>query len=194
MLEVETKFKLDDRNELLRRLEFAGAREGGTERHEDTYFRHPCRNFVETKEALRIRSIDSVASITYKGPKLPVGDSALKARQEIEWCLAPGDSDGDQMEQLLLALGFTKVTTVRKQRQSFSWPDEDEQHHGFTMTIDQVDHVGLFAEIELLVADESPSAVKAAGERIDSLAETMGLTQSVRESYLTMLVNKLGLE
>ena len=157
-----------------------------------TIMRYHSRDFVQTKEALRIRSIDSVASVTYKGPKLPVGDSALKARKEIEWCLAPGDADGSQMEQLLLALGFSAVTTVRKERQSFGWPETDPQLSAFTVTIDQVQEVGLFAEIELLIPDQSSDEIDAAGERISDLAGRLGLSKSVPQSYLELLLKQIG--
>lgn len=191
MLEVETKFLLDDRQRLIEALGRIGAIQGKHERHADTYFRHPCRDFVQTKEALRIRSIDSVASVTYKGPKLAVADSALKARKEIEWCLAPGDADGNQMEQLLLALGFTPVATVRKERLSFNWPSDHANYSQFTLTIDQVEQVGRFAEIEVLIDDESPD-VETAGKQINELAGKLGLSQAVPNSYLRLLLNKIG--
>ncbi|PAY19562.1 adenylyl cyclase [Rhodopirellula sp. SM50] len=194
MLEVETKYELADKADLVKRLDEMGAVGGNVERHADTYYRHPSRDFVKTKEAFRIRLIDSVASVTYKGPKMDVGDSALKAREEIEWCLAPGDADGSQMTRLLQALGFDPVATVRKERRSYAWPKSDPQYADFTLTIDQVDQVGLFAELELLLQDNSPGAVKSAGERIDALAERLGLVTTVRSSYLNLLLNKLGLD
>lgn len=194
MLEVETKYELADKAELVKRLDEMGAVGGNVERHADTYYRHPSRDFVQTKEAFRIRLIDSVASVTYKGPKMDVGESALKAREEIEWCLAPGDADGSQMTRLLQALGFDPVATVRKERRSYAWPQTDRRYADFTLTIDQVDQVGLFAELELLLQDDSPDAVKSAGERIDALAERLGLVTTVRSSYLNLLLNKLGLD
>ncbi|QDV46492.1 CYTH domain protein [Stieleria neptunia] len=194
MLEVETKYELADKDDLIKRLDEMGAVGGNVERHADTYYRHPSRDFVQTKEAFRIRMIDSVASVTYKGPKMDVGDSALKAREEIEWCLAPGDADGSQMTRLLQALGFDPVATVRKERRSYAWPTTDTQHTDFTLTIDQVDQVGLFAEIELLLQDDSPDAVKSAGERIDALAGRLGLVTTVRSSYLNLLLAKLRLD
>jgi adenylate cyclase class 2 len=189
MFEIETKYRLADETLLRQRLTELGASEGGVERHTDTYFRHPSRDFVKTREALRIRCVDSLASVTYKGPKLELQDAALKAREEIEWCLAPGDADGSQMERLLLALGFTAVATVRKQRQSFSWPNDRGEFADFTVTIDHVEQVGDFAEIELVVPDSVAGRVDAAGRRIGELAERLGLTDSVPSSYLTMLLN-----
>ncbi len=190
MLEIETKYRLTDEALLRQRLRELGAIEGGVERHADTYFRHPARDFVKTREALRIRCVDSVASVTYKGPKLAVQDAALKAREEIEWCLAPGDADGARMERLLSALGFTAVATVRKQRQSFSWPEGSDEFADFTVTIDHVEQVGEFAEIELVVPDSAAGQVDAVGRRIGTLAGRLGLTDPVPSSYLAMLLNR----
>ncbi|MCO8122700.1 class IV adenylate cyclase [Stieleria sp. TO1_6] len=190
MLEVEQKYELDDQPRLRGQLAAIGAIAGTTERHRDTYFQHPSRDFVQTSEALRIREIDSIASVTYKGPKLAVGDSTLKARKEIEWCLAPGDANGCQMHELLVALGFREVATVRKERQSFHWPAGNRELAAFTLTIDLVDQVGLFSEIELLVpeADAADGNVDQAGERIAALAARLSLTRPVRESYLELLL------
>jgi len=188
MLEIETKYRLHDEPRLRNELRKLGAIEGELERHADTYFRHPSRDFVQTREALRIRDVNSVASVTYKGPKMEMKDAALKARQEIEWCLAPGDADGSQMQRLLSALGFTSVATVRKERRSFSWPENSHALATFTVTIDHVEQVGAFAEIELLVEDSAADHVEAAGQRISDLAGRLGLTESVPTSYLTMFL------
>jgi adenylate cyclase class 2 len=190
MLEIETKYRLTDESQLRSRLVDLGSVVGATEVHADTYFQHPARDFVASNEALRIRTINSVASVTYKGPKRRVDGSAVKARQELEWCLAPGDADGGQMQQLLVALGFTPVATVRKERQSFTWPEQQEPLSVFTLTIDHVDEVGDFAEIELLVDQSSEQELRAASERIDQLAVRLGLCEAVRESYLELLLRK----
>ncbi|OYP28856.1 class IV adenylate cyclase [Rhodopirellula sp. MGV] len=194
MLEVETKYKIDQPSVVIEKLEQLGAVNEVVESHADTYLRHPCRDFVQTKEALRIRRIDGVASVTYKGPKLAIkstghDQSALKARKEIEWCLAPADSDGNQMTELFLSLGFETVATVCKQRRTFQWPAGSD-HDGFSVTVDEVEKVGTYAEIELLVDDEKGESVEAAGERIHRLAETLGLDESEKRSYLSLLLSR----
>ncbi|MEO1529159.1 MAG: class IV adenylate cyclase [Planctomycetota bacterium] len=188
MLEVEQKYRVSDSDELADRLIEIGATAGTAEQHADTYYRHPCRDFVQTGEAFRVRRINEVASVTYKGPKLNVADETLKAREEIEWCLAPGDSDGTQMERLLVALGFEAVTTVAKQRVSYRWPDNHDSA-SFTVTIDCVEKVGTFAEIEQLV--ETSDGLDSAATEIATLANQLNLSQRVRESYLELLLNVL---
>ncbi len=70
-LEVELKFAIADGPALLSTLHEIGATFVGQEQHADTYYAHPCRDFVQTGEALRIRKVDGVAHVTFKGPKQP---------------------------------------------------------------------------------------------------------------------------
>ena len=190
MLEVEQKYRVVDTSDFARRLSSVGAQPSPAESHADTYYRHPCRNFVETGEAFRVRRINDVAFVTYKGKKLAVGDDTLKAREEIEWCLAPEDAEGVKMESLLIALGFESVTTVRKRRVSFRWP-EDHANADTTVTLDEVDQVGSFAEIEQLVDDAAAESMDRTAAEIAALATQLGLTDRVKESYLEMLLNAL---
>lgn len=195
MLEVEQKFKVDDRQALSERLVDLGATANVPEHHADTYYRHPCRDFVQTGEAFRIRKIDDVAAITYKGPKLKSTDATLKARKEIEWSLAPNDADGSQIVDLLDCLGFTPVATVKKTRETFGWAKPEivnenvplNSLQSFSVTIDQVEEVGLFAEIELLVAGKD--GISEAEHRIRELAQQLNLATPVRASYLEMLLD-----
>lgn len=178
--EIEQKFHIDDLELLQRRLSELGAVEEGLHQHADSYYNHPCRDFRETKEALRIRRVNGVPMITYKGTKLP---GAVKARLEREWRLDPGDPDGSLMEELLRLLGFQPVATVRKRRRSFALPG----HLGdFLVVIDEVQSLGTFAEVELVVAEDSE--IESARERISTLSKEIGLTRPEPRSYLTMLL------
>ncbi len=182
MLEVEQKFWIDDALRLQDLLLSHGAIEGMAEDHCDRYFNHPSRDFSETSEALRIRRIDGIAHITYKGAKLP---GSVKARTEMEWCLAPGDADGSLTEKLWITLGFRPVAIVSKQRRVF-------QCHAFgddlTVTIDQVAEVGLFSEIELVVASEND--VDRARARIVAVSRQLQLQRVESQSYLSLLLKQ----
>ena len=52
--EVELKYPIQNVAPLIERLEALGARRGSPARQVDRYFAHPCRNFAETDEALRM--------------------------------------------------------------------------------------------------------------------------------------------
>ena len=195
MIEIELKFHVDDEMSLQERLRELGADRVAIEHHVDTYFNHPCRDFAETREALRIRKVDGRPLVTYKGRKLP---GEVKARRELEWaldggCLVgdsnSGDHDGARMRELLIHLGFREVATVTKQRQLYRYRDE---HGPLAITIDRVERLGLFGEVEVLADDETE--VEAARTRVLAVGATLGFTNSEPRSYLQMQIEKESIE
>ncbi|MEM6689997.1 MAG: class IV adenylate cyclase [Planctomycetota bacterium] len=182
MIEIEQKFHLRDRDSFVRGLIDSGAVESPIERHADTYFNHPCRDFGETREALRIRRINDSPLVTYKGPTMK---GKIKARVEMEWSLAPGDEDGTKWMDLLRTLGFREVRTVTKSRQPFRLPDCE-----VAVVVDQVEGLGDFAELELVIEDHSNVAKARAS--IHELANHLGLsdTDAEERSYLVQLLAK----
>ena len=180
--EVEQKYHLRDLEAFEQSLHSWGAVEGSTEQHADTYYNHPCRDFAETTEALRLRRVNTVPMITYKGPKLP---GSIKARRELEWCVGPGDGDGTLTEELLESLDFKRLATVRKSRRPFTAHDSEGP---FGIVIDEVQHLGLFAEIEVMVDFEGK--VEPARQRIERIAHHLGLHQPEFQSYLRMVLGR----
>ncbi|TWU41175.1 CYTH domain protein [Novipirellula aureliae] len=181
MFEIEQKFHLPNRSKFEARLQSLRAECIGVENHSDTYYNHPCRDFAETKEALRIRRIDGVPHITYKGAKYP-GD--VKARRELEWQLAPGDGDGAQTEELLVLLGFRRVAEVKKRRQVFK-PSGIPQ---MTIVIDDVENLGQFAEVERVIQDAAD--IENARHEVLRYAEQLGLQDPEPRSYLRILLER----
>ncbi|TWT53704.1 CYTH domain protein [Rubripirellula amarantea] len=180
MFEVEQKFHVEDRTALEAALKSLGAAARSTEVHADSYFNHPARDFAQTSEALRVRRVNGVPMITYKGKKLP---GAVKARQEMEWRLDPGDQDGSQTESLLKILSFIPVATVRKSRTPYDLPDPWSDT---VVVIDEVEELGTFAEIEMIISDQS--GVEDARQRITALGESLGLKRPESRSYLRMQI------
>lgn len=178
MIEIEQKFWVQDLPALLAALQEQGAVAGPVEEQSDRYFNHPSRDFRETQEALRIRRVNGVAHITYKGPKFP---GTVKARTEMEWCLSPGDSDGSLTEQLWLTLGFRPVAEVRKQRQSFRGGSLGGE---IVVAVDRVEELGVLAEVELVIA--GAEQMEAARERVLAVAARLGLHQAEPQSYLSL--------
>jgi adenylate cyclase, class 2 len=177
--EVEQKFPLDDVAEVERRLTELGARPAESVGQVDLYFNHPARDFAQTDEALRLRSVGEKNFITYKGPKL---DAATKTRQEIELPLPSGNAAASEHASLLEALGFKPVATVRKMRRLFhvEW-----QGKTIEAALDDVAEVGQFLELELSVSEPEVESAKSC---IASLASRLGLTTSERRSYLELLL------
>lgn len=180
MIEVEQKFIVENIALLRQRLQAIGAVGGTAEQHADTYYNHPARDFAETGEALRVRRINGLPEITYKGPKLP---GSIKARQELQWRLDPGDPEGRQTEELLELLGFYRVATVEKWRFPYALAAGAP-----AIMIDQVTSLGDFAEIELLVP--SRTEVEPARQRVANLAAELGLRLPEPNSYLTLFLDR----
>jgi adenylate cyclase, class 2 len=179
--EVEQKHRLKDVAEFVRRLLSRGITPGPPVEQSDQYFDHPARDFAETDEALRIRTVGSESFVTYKGPKL---DATTKTRRELELPLDAKDPDGSQFAELLAALGFTPVAVVRKGRRLFHLHHDGRDVEG---ALDDVDGVGTFVELELL-ADEGN--LEEAKRIVTTLATELNLGASERRSYLEMLLEQ----
>ncbi len=138
----------------------------------DAYYSHPCRNFTETDEALRLRmrrckSGESYA-MTYKGPRekgLPAG---LKAREELE--LRLDKSAWETLSEVLAKLGFSHVAVFSKTREIY-------EGSGVSAFLDLLHGVGYYLELEL----STPS-----GEELAKLIVSRLLAQAriVEETYL----------
>ena len=177
--EVEQKFRVvhfDAVRQVLRPLGPAW-RAGVVQR--DRYFAHPQRDFTETDEALRIRSTDEDHWITYKGPKQ---QHVVKTRQEIEVPLGSGPKRADEFTRLLEALGFHSVAVVTKRRLPFSVVADGWEFNG---TLDEVEGLGTFVELELLVGEDE---IAAAQRAVQGLARQLGLADRETRSYLEMVL------
>ncbi|MEM4617012.1 MAG: class IV adenylate cyclase [Archaeoglobaceae archaeon] len=163
-MEVEAKFRLKPRVEE-KVKEIANFLEEKDEF--DIYLNHPCRDFAETDEALRIR-VEKKIKLTYKGPKV---DSETKSREEVNLEV----NSFDDALKLFELLGFKKFRTVRKRRKIFKLEKA-------IICIDSVEGLGDFIEIEVEGGLEKK-------EEIFKIAETLGYSraESIRLSYLEML-------
>jgi len=178
--EVEQKFRAADLAAVKAKLEKLGVRFDEPIQQADRYFNHPARDFGQTDEAFRIRQVGEQNFITYKGPKV---DPATKTRRELELPLPDGGDVAGQFAEVLVALSFRPVATVKKIRQKgrFSW-----EGHSVEAALDQVESVGSFVELEIGADDSQLDTAKAA---LKSLAEKLDLGPSDRRSYLELLLS-----
>jgi len=178
--EVEQKFRLtDDPAAFEAKLAALGVSFGPATEQSDQYFAHPARDFAQTDEALRIRTVGEWNCVTYKGPKI---DATTKTRRELELPIEPGAGGAARFADLLLSLGFSSVATVRKQRRTAHMTRGDRTAE---VVLDHIDRLGWFAEIELS-ADEA--GLDDARQALFELGQTLGLTEIERRSYLEMLL------
>lgn len=177
-MEAECKYRVPDVPRTRTRLKELGAVFQKLESHRDTYLRHPSRDFRSTDEALRIREIDGEPFITYKGPRLA---GPIKIRPEIELPMVPGTAE--DWLKIWGLLGFVVALTVPKSREVYQL-----QHAGrlLTITLDQVESLGAFTEIERIVAD--PSEIEQAQADIQEVGRLLQLTEIEPRSYLGLLL------
>lgn len=181
--EVEVKVPIEDIELMTQKLVESGAKELNSEVQIDTYFDHPCRTFVKTDEAVRVRTRKPLNEqelatshtpneLTYKGPKL---DEKTKTRVEY----SVGIDNVDNITSILESLGFKPIANVIKKRIFFDL-------RAITISIDDVEDVGLFLELESIVhqKDEMESAKRSIFKLLNELG--LDAQQSIRDSYLEM--------
>jgi adenylate cyclase class 2 len=179
--EVEQKHRVEDQGVLVAKLTELGVKLDDPVAQADQYFAHAARDFAQTDEALRIRTVGNGSFVTYKGPRL---DAATKTRRELELPLATSDPDGSKFAELLTALGFTPVATVRKQRRKFHIHRYGRDVEG---ALDEVNGVGSYLELELMADQRELADAKSI---IAALATELQLGDSERRSYLELLLAK----
>jgi adenylate cyclase class 2 len=176
MYEIEVKLKLNGYIDIEDRLRNIGAEFIRVVRQEDYYFQHPCRDFKERDEALRLRIEDYSIRLGYKGPKL---SRTMKIREELE----VGLDDGEVLKKILDRLGFKLVAVIRKIRRIYKYGE-------FLISLDEVDGLGKFIEIEGETSSET--LIKDMEEDIGLLVRKLGLKleESVLKSYLELYLEK----
>ena len=178
MIEVEVKAKIENFIDMKKKLENLGAIKSKKEFQEDIYFNSPIVDFANTDEALRIRTTkendDKNIFITYKGPKI---DSKSKTREEIEIAI----EDSEKCSKIFQHLGFTKVRSVKKNRQYYNYKN-------FEISLDDVEGLDPYMEIEIALDDGSDYI--QAQEKIFKLFSELGIEEGFeRTSYLELLEN-----
>jgi adenylate cyclase class 2 len=182
--EVELKVRADHER-VHETLMARGAELEREVRQVDTYYDAPHREFAETDEALRIRTQTDLESgyeeteLTYKGPLV---ENESKTREEHE--TAVGNPAG--IEGILDGLGFEPAATVEKRRDAYSLG-------GYTVTLDSVDGLGEFVEVERAVAadDADDPGVERVRDGAVDLMDELGLDhdEQIRTSYLGLLLD-----
>lgn len=170
LLEIEIKARIKSPDEIRGLILKEGGIFSEIENHEDIYFNHPSRDFAETDEAFRIRTVNTETFITYKGPKI---GTAAKSRIEREVSVG----DNETMRDIIVFLGFKESGRVVKRREVYTCG-------GLTLCIDRVDLLGDFIEIEKIGDDRA--SIEA---EVLSFAAKLGINEFERRSYLEMVLS-----
>jgi len=163
-VELKIKIKASQIKVLRKNLLALGAVFQEKIRESDTYFTAPHRDFVQTKECLRIRERDNYLELTYKGPTTKLMDKKRQFwKSEIN---IPIHCPKNEVELLLKSLNFREVSKVVKEREKFLFG----QHN---ITLDNIETLGWFLEIESTIAN--PNERKRALNENISLLKELGL-------------------
>ena len=163
MLEVEIKSPCADPDAMRIMLSALGTGQTEARVDRDRYFNHPSRDFAETDEAVRIRSIGDRHYLTYKGPKL---SAKTKSRVEEEVSIA----DAETGRKILTALSFTEVLLVEKKREVYKLNEIE-------ICLDTIEGLGSFVELEIMTDDQQKGE-----EKLFALAGQLGLKEFVNIS------------
>ncbi len=179
MFEVELKARISSISELynylVKQLGFRAIKYSA----EDHYFNHPCRDFAESDEELRVRiekkGSESDVVLTYKGSMILDDRSA---REEIEV------RTGRKIIKILSNLGFT-IDAFKRKSGWFLWRDDIEVVLCSVQGVyrNKAFSLGNYVEVEIKV--KSREEIKEARKRIyDFLNKLPGIIEIDREYYL----------
>lgn len=128
--------------------------QGAEEWQEDIYYTSAFRDFIVTEECLRIRETNNYCELTWKPPTT---EKMLSERQfwkqEIDLNIT---SQKEIAKELLMRLDFIEYVTVKKRRLNF-FIDKITN-----FSLDHIDTLGWFIEIETLSSDEESGVIKNA--------------------------------
>jgi adenylate cyclase class 2 len=163
--ETEVKFRLGDRAAFELRLLSLGARCEGRERERNVLFDDVSGTLRRRGNALRLRTTEKGALLTYKGKASFAG--GVKTRLELE----SGVDAPDRIAALLVEIGFAPRFTYDKRRTTWRLPDPEQP----VVAVDETP-LGLFAELE------------GDARAIRTLAESLGVPESafLPESYVAL--------
>jgi adenylate cyclase class 2 len=173
-VEIEAKMKVASLIVVRDRLLAAGAKLIGEYLETNTFFDTEDRSLLAADEGLRVRfnlNLElgtSTCKITFKGPRK---HGQLKSREETELVVGNFETACLLLEQL----GFTKVLSFEKRRDSWSLG-------GCEVDLDELPHLGTYVEIE-----------GSKDETVLKVRELLQLSDRplVRASYVAMLLTHL---
>ena len=196
MLEIETKIKIDNLELLKKKLKQLRAKNSVILDQIDIYYNYPVesRDFSKTDEALRLRKtteadpktlkkLKEVVDLTYKGPNL---DKEIKTRIEHICHVI----EAEKIEEILKALSFKKILSIKKQREVFEFNYND---NNIEVLIDIIENLpGSYFEAEILVKDDN--MIDYYKNVLFSFIQECGYSKKdiLPDTYLEMLLKKIA--
>lgn len=172
MREIELKFKIDNLEKLVKELENKGCDISQLKVQCDTVYVNNINNTesVEGSVWLRVRKENDKIELNYKKQS-----SKKMESEEIEFEVG----SYELANRFLKALGYTPWVEVNKKRRY-------TKYNEFNICIDEVEKLGAFIEIELLVNEEDKKEYE---EELLNVARELGIdiNKRINSHYDTMI-------
>lgn len=172
MKEIELKFKVDNIEDIISFLEKSNCKVSNTECQYDTIYVQNLDNVESTEGSvwLRVRKTDDKIELNYKKQSAKKMES-----EEIEFEV----SSYEKANAFLKALGFKEWVQVNKKRRYSKYQD-------YNICIDEVERLGTFVEIELLVNEQNDINYE---EQLLNVAKEIGINTDnrINSHYDTMI-------
>jgi adenylate cyclase class IV len=197
MIEVELKAHIEDRAAVEARVAAFAILEGPVDKL-DAYWHGPDWRIARGKKGFRVRAEDGKSVVTFKNKKTEGG---IEINREREF----GISDPEAFVEFAQRLGCEPFYTKRKRGVRYRVDPCDRGAVGedtgkagcegaTTIEIVDVEGLGGFIEIEVLLADEEPAAVALAqGEIRGFLARSGVASSAIEPRYYSELLMEAGL-
>lgn len=172
MREIELKFKVEDYSKLINNLQTLGCEIGDTIYQNDTIYVSNLNN-IESNEGsiwLRVREENDRVELNLKKQS-----AIMQESKEIEFEV----NSYEKANQFLETLGYSKWVVVNKKRRY-------AKYSNYNLCIDEVEHLGNFIEIEMVVKE---SDTKDYINDLLEVASILGLDKQniVNSHYDTMI-------
>ena len=173
-VEIEAKMKVESLATVRERLQSQGAIMAGEHLERNVFFDTEDRSLLAADEGLRLRMSQdtrtgkTVYFVTFKGPRQ---HGQLKSREETEVTVG----NFEDAAALLECLGFTRVLSFEKRRQSWSLG-------GCKVELDDLPYLGSYVEVE----GPKEETVLKVRDQLELSSRPL-----VRASYIAMLMTHL---
>lgn len=172
MREIELKFKVDNKEEIISFLENHNCNISAPTYQYDTIYVKDLANVESTEGSvwLRVRKTDNNIELNYKKQSAKKMES-----EEIEFEVG----SYEKANSFLKALGFQEWVQVNKKRAYTKYKD-------YNICIDEVERLGTFVEIEVLVSDQNGEDYE---KQLLNIAKEIGIDISnrINSHYDTMI-------
>lgn len=172
MREIELKFKVENKNDIISFLEKNNCEISPINYQNDTIYVSDLNNVESTEGStwLRVRKTNELVELNYKKQSAKKMES-----EEIEFEV----NSYELANKFLKALGFKEWVQVNKQRRY-------TKYKKYNICIDEVEKLGTFVEIELLIDDNNDTDYE---QELLDIAKVIGIdiTNRINSHYDTMI-------